>query len=67
MTQNNLGIALERLGERESGTEALQQAVEAFREALKEWTEKAVPYWHEIAQKNLDRASALLAERRGDK
>jgi hypothetical protein len=36
MTQNNLGNALETLGERESGTETLQKAVEAYREALKE-------------------------------
>ena len=36
MTQNNLGIALLRLGERESGTAKLEEAVAAFREALKE-------------------------------
>jgi hypothetical protein len=36
MTQNNLGTALATLGERESGTATLQQAVEAYGEALKE-------------------------------
>ena len=36
MTQNNLGTALSRLGERESGTARLQEAVAAYREALKE-------------------------------
>ena len=40
------------------------QAIAAYREALKEWTKDAAPYWHEIAQKNLDRANALLAKRR---
>ena len=36
MTQNNLGNALQRLGERESGTGPLEEAVAAYREALKE-------------------------------
>jgi tetratricopeptide (TPR) repeat protein len=63
-TQNNLGIALEALGERESGTGKLEEAVAAYREALKEWTPEAAPYLHNITQKNLDRANALLAERR---
>jgi hypothetical protein len=43
----------------------LNEAVSAYREALKEWTETAAPHWHDIAQRNLARASALLAERRG--
>ena len=38
MTQNNLGVALGRLGERESGTGKLIEAVAAYREALKEYT-----------------------------
>ena len=36
MTQNNLGNALWTLGERESGTARLEEAVAAYREALKE-------------------------------
>ena len=36
MTQNNLGNALAVLGEREGGTERLEQAMVAFTEALKE-------------------------------
>ena len=64
-TQNNLGNALLRLGERESGTQRLAEAVAAYHDALEEWTEKAAPYWHNIAQENLDRANAMLAERRG--
>jgi tetratricopeptide (TPR) repeat protein len=38
MTQNNLGTALRRLGERESGAERLLEAVEAYRAAIEEWT-----------------------------
>jgi hypothetical protein len=34
MTQNNLGIALETLGERESGTARLEEAFAAYRAAL---------------------------------
>ncbi len=37
-TQNNLGNALRTLGERESGTARLEEAVAAFRAALEEWT-----------------------------
>ncbi len=51
------------LGERESGTETLTQAVDAYREALKEWTKEATPFWHNIAQQNLDRANASLTQR----
>jgi hypothetical protein len=62
-TQNNLGIALARLGEREGRTETLQQAVDAA--ALTEWTQEAAPYWHIMAQQNLDYVNAVLAQRRG--
>ena len=34
MTQNNLGNALRTLGEREDGTERLEEAVAAYRAAL---------------------------------
>jgi hypothetical protein len=37
-TQNNLGNALWTLGARESGTARLEEAVSAYREALKEYT-----------------------------
>jgi tetratricopeptide (TPR) repeat protein len=43
MTQNWLGIALGALGGRESGTAKLEEAVVAFREALKEQTRERVP------------------------
>jgi hypothetical protein len=41
-TQNNLGNVLQTLGERESGTGRLEEAVLAYREALKEWTRERV-------------------------
>jgi hypothetical protein len=43
MTQNNLGCALSGLGERESGTARLEEAVASFRDALKELTRERVP------------------------
>ena len=42
-TQNNLGFALWKLGERERGTAKLEEAVAAYREALKEYTRERVP------------------------
>jgi hypothetical protein len=42
-TQNNLGNALLRLGERESGTVRLEEAVVAYRAALEEWTRERGP------------------------
>ena len=43
MTQANLGNVLFILGERESGTAMLEQAVDAFRAALEERTRDRVP------------------------
>ena len=42
------------LGERESGTARLEQAVEAFRNALEEWTQEHAPYYHSVSQRNLE-------------
>ncbi len=39
----NLGNALATLGERESGTARLEEAVAAYRAALEEWTRERVP------------------------
>ena len=55
-TQNNLGNALERLGERESGTGKLEEAVAAYREALKEYTRERVPLDWAMTQNNLGTA-----------
>jgi hypothetical protein len=52
MTQNNLGNALETLGERESGADSLQQAVAADRAALEERTRDRVPLAWAITQNN---------------
>ena len=41
MTQNNLGNALATLGERETGTARLEEAVAAYRAALEERTPRA--------------------------
>ena len=64
--QNDLGSALFELGEKESGTSNLEAAVVALREALKELTNESSPYYHSLALKNLNQASALLAQRRHD-
>ena len=62
-TQNNLGIALWTLGERENGTERLLEAVDAYRDALEERTRERVPLHWATTQNNLGTAQALLNER----
>ena len=62
-TQNNLGIALWTLGERESGTARLEEAVAAYRAALKEWTRERVPLDWAMTQNNLGTALWTLGER----
>ena len=52
-TQINLGIALGRLGERESGTARLEEAVAAYRAALEEKTRERVPLDWATTQNNL--------------
>jgi hypothetical protein len=44
MTQSDLDSALERLGERESGTERLEESLAAYRDALKERTRDLVRF-----------------------
>ena len=51
-----LGNALTTLGERESGTERLEQAVTAYTEALKEVTRERVPLGWAMTQNNLGTA-----------
>jgi tetratricopeptide (TPR) repeat protein len=62
-TQNNLGTALSVLGERESGTGRLEEAVEAYRDALKERTRERVPLQWAMTQNNLGTALQRLGER----
>jgi tetratricopeptide (TPR) repeat protein len=59
----NLGIALGRLGERESGTERLEEAVAAYRAALEEWTRERVPLDWAATQNNLGNALLALGDR----
>jgi tetratricopeptide (TPR) repeat protein len=60
---NDLGGALKVLGERESGTAKLEEAVAAFREALKEWPRKRGSLNWAGVQNNLGVALQDLGER----
>ncbi|HYN59401.1 MAG TPA: tetratricopeptide repeat protein, partial [Rubrivivax sp.] len=62
-TQNNLGNALTALGERESGTARLEEAVRAFRSALGEYTRERVPLQWAMTQNNLGALLWTLGER----
>jgi tetratricopeptide (TPR) repeat protein len=59
----NLGIALRILGERESRTARLKEAVAAFRDALKVQTRERVPLDWAMTQMNLGNALRALGER----
>jgi tetratricopeptide (TPR) repeat protein len=60
-TQTNLGVALIALGERETGTAHLEEAVAAHRAALEVWTREQVNW--PAAQTNLGNALKKLGER----
>jgi len=66
MTQNNLGTVLAPLGERESGTTRLEEAVTAYREALQERTRERVPLQWAAIQRHLGNALRRLGERESD-
>ena len=59
----NLGTSLAVLGEREGGTEQLEEAVAAFREALREFTRARVPLDWAATQLNLGEALWRIGER----
>jgi tetratricopeptide (TPR) repeat protein len=63
MTQNNLGNALLTLGQRETGTAKLEEAIVAYREALKERTRERVPLDWAMTQNNLGNALLTLGQR----
>ena len=63
MTQNNLGTALRTLGQRESGTARLEEAVTAYRDALTERTRERVPLDWAMTQNNLGTALWTLGQR----
>ncbi len=60
---NLLGLALQTLGARESGTARLEEAVAAYRAALEEWTRDRVPLDWARTQNNLGTALATLGAR----
>jgi tetratricopeptide (TPR) repeat protein len=61
--QNNLGVALKTIGERESGTAELEEAVKVYREALEERTRERVPLDWATTQNSLGTALMNLGER----
>jgi hypothetical protein len=63
MAQNNLGNALCEIGERRGETDSLEEAVAAFREALKEYTRERVPLDWARTQSNLGAALRTLGKR----
>jgi hypothetical protein len=60
LTQNNLGNALMKLGERESGTIRLEEAVAAYDAVV-----SVGSHFDESTRASLAQAEALLAQRRG--
>jgi tetratricopeptide (TPR) repeat protein len=62
-TQNNLGLTLGRLGERENRTDRLELAVTAYKEALKEQIHERAPLDWAQTQNNLGIALYALGER----
>ena len=66
-TQNNLGLALAKLGERETtGAARLREAVTAFRDALKVLSRERVPLDWATTQNNLGNALESLGERESE-
>jgi tetratricopeptide (TPR) repeat protein len=63
---NILGVSLRELGERESGTARLEQAVSAYRQALTELTREGFPVDWAMIQANLGAALGTLGERERD-
>jgi hypothetical protein len=54
------------LGERASDPGRLEQAVQAFRQALKEYTKESSPYYFDVVHQNLVNALTLLKQMRPD-
>ena len=66
MTQNNLGTALQKLGERSESPQPFKDAISAYQSALKEWTQERSPMTWALTAANLAVAQKSLAERLGD-
>jgi len=65
-TQNNLGLALQSLGEREEGTSRLTEAIVAYRAALEVRTEERAPLDWAATKTNLATALETLGTRTRD-
>jgi hypothetical protein len=63
----NLGNALAMLGERESGTARVEEAVAAYRAALEEMTPQTDPTNCQSTMENLDQVLTLLKKKSGQK
>ncbi|MCU0829552.1 MAG: tetratricopeptide repeat protein [Tabrizicola sp.] len=63
----DLGIALQTIGDREKGTARLEEAVTAYRAALKELTRKRAPLAWATVQNNLGNALQVLGMRKAGK
>jgi hypothetical protein len=64
ITQNNLGNALHALGERESGTARLEEAVAAYDSALAVFVPAGADRYAEMCRTDRDRSIAVLSQRR---
>jgi tetratricopeptide (TPR) repeat protein len=64
MAKMNLGVALQTPGEWESGTAWLEEAITAYREALRENTRESVPLLWAMNQMSLGAALFRLGERK---
>lgn len=61
-TQTNLGNALSTLGERESGSTRLEEAVAACRAALASFIAAGANHYINVCRNNRDRARTALAK-----
>jgi tetratricopeptide (TPR) repeat protein len=64
MNQNNLGTALWRLGEEETNTARLEEAITAFRGSLQVFETEGASYYLQAVRGNIAVAKKLLTERR---
>jgi hypothetical protein len=64
ITQNNLGTVLQRLGDRESSTDRLKEAITAYDAALEVFIAAKADYYIKLTQRNRANATALLEQHR---
>jgi hypothetical protein len=66
MTQNNMGFAFYKLGEREHGTKSLEQAMNAYKLAIKIRTRERFPLDWAMTQNNMGLVLFLWGVRQND-